>query len=364
MDDKVGDMLQPSSSSKDDYVAMWIGPPDEKWQARNLTTSLSRALKCRCRLGYSNGNSLYAKLWREVNPMLLPNISHLFWDHFTRGSKKVKTSTVRNTIKLRHGMFWNAKLAMRFCKPYIGADLSNGACPLCSAPDSGTHVLGACNHKLLKGLYIERHNEAVATVGKAIMEGAKGGCLAVLMADAGRHGKVTGLSNESRIPSHVLPDVPEASLRRMRPDILLFEKSPDDSLPMSVQRLEDADNRRSCKVHVIEVGFCTEISYFQKFKEKSEQHSLLLEHLRNAGYAEVQLHLMIFGSTGGMFRLTASHLMHLGVAHSRVEAVLQAMHWKTLERLEQIVGTRRRLEHESSHGTQHKRNSVKRKRGT
>ena len=105
--------------------------------------------------------------------------------------------------------------------------------------------------------------------------------------------KVTGLSNEPRIPSHVLPDVPEASLRRMRPDILLFEKSPDDSLPMSVQRLEHADNRRSCKVHVIEVGFCTEISYFQKFKEKSEQHSLLLEHLRIAGYAEVQLHLMI-----------------------------------------------------------------------
>ena len=55
----------------------------------------------------------------------------------------------------------------------------------------------------------------------------------------------------------------------MRPDILLFEKSPDDSLPMSVQRLEQADNRRSCKVHVIEVGFCTEISYFQKFKRRA-----------------------------------------------------------------------------------------------
>ena len=132
----------------------------------------------------------------------------------------------------------------------------------------------------------------------------------------------------------------------IRPDILLFEKSADDSLPMSVQRLEHADNRRSCKVHVIEVGFCTEISYFQKFTEKSEQPALLLEHLRNAGYAEAQLHLMIFGSTGGstdgMLRLTAPHLMHLGVAHSRVEAVLQDMHYmhsKTLERLEQMVGT-------------------------
>ena len=81
-------------------------------------------------------------------------------------------------------------------------------------------------HKLLKGLYNERHNEAVASVGKAIMEGAKGGCLAVLMADAGRHGKVTGLSNESRTPSHVLPDVLEASLCRMRPDIFAFREVP------------------------------------------------------------------------------------------------------------------------------------------
>ena len=353
--DQMGSQTGPSSDS----------PPDEKWQARNLTASLSRALKRSCRLGYSNDNSLYAKLWREVNPMLLPSVSHLFWDHFTRSSKKVKTCTVRNTIKLRHGTFWNAKLAKRFCKPYIGASISDGMCPLCGAPDSGTHVLGACTHKLLKGLYIERHNEAVATVGKAIMEGARGGCLAVLMADAGWHGKVTGLSDESRIPRQVLPDVPEAELRRMRPDIMLFEKSSEDDLPLSVQDLQHAQHRRRCKVHVIEVGFCTEISYFQKFKEKCEQHSLLLEHLRNAGYDDVQLHPLIFGSTGGMFRLTASHLMHVGVARSRVETLLQEMHWKTLQRLEQIVGTRRKEEHKGNHGEQGMRiRNAKRKRGT
>ena len=70
---------------------------------------------------------------------------------------------------------------------------------------------------MVKGIYIERHIEAVATAGKAIMEGAKGGCLALMMADAGWHGKVTGLSVESRIPSQVLSDVPESMLRRMRP---------------------------------------------------------------------------------------------------------------------------------------------------
>ena len=38
------------------------GVVDDKWQARNLTTSLSKALRKSCRLGYSDHNSLYAKL--------------------------------------------------------------------------------------------------------------------------------------------------------------------------------------------------------------------------------------------------------------------------------------------------------------
>ncbi len=205
--------------------------------------------------------------------------------------------------------------------------MSDGRCPLCGAPDSGTHVLGACTHRRLKGLYIERHNEAVAIAGKAIMEGEKGGCLTVLMADAGWHGKVTGLSDVPRIPRQVLPDVPEATLQRLRPDILLFERSTQDNMPLSLADLEDAEHRRRCKVHVVEVGFCTEVSYPQKFKEKGEQHGLLMDHLKQAGYADVQLHLLIYGSIGGIFRLTALHLGHLGIPHPKAEALLQTMHW-------------------------------------
>ena len=163
---------------------------------QNLTSSLSRALRRSSRLGYSVTSSLYAKLWHDVNPMILPSTSHLFWEQFTRSSKQLKTCTVRNALKLRHGTFWNAKLARRFQKPYLGK-ASDGKCPLCKNPDSGTHVLGACTHGLAKGLYVERHNEAVGLMGRAIMEGAKGGCLVVVVADAGWHGKVTGLCAES-----------------------------------------------------------------------------------------------------------------------------------------------------------------------
>ena len=91
---------------------------DEDWQVsrqvRNLHASVSNAVKSTSRLGYSNGSSIYVKLWRNVAPHLLPGTSHIFWEQFTQSRRKVKTSTVRDAIKLRYETFWNAKLAKRF----------------------------------------------------------------------------------------------------------------------------------------------------------------------------------------------------------------------------------------------------------
>ena len=106
-----------------------------------------------------------------------------------------------------------------------------------------------------------------------------------------------------------------------------------------------------------------QVAYAQKYKEKYEQHRTLLDLLRNAGYADVQLHLLIFGSTSGMFRLTALHLKRLGVSHSKVDSLLQYIHWKAFRRLEQIVGTRRRLEHDSNQGFQRRPLANKREHG-
>ena len=56
-------------------AALGNGAEDDKWQARNLTASLSRALRRSCRLGYSDADSLYARLWRDNNPMMLPSLA-------------------------------------------------------------------------------------------------------------------------------------------------------------------------------------------------------------------------------------------------------------------------------------------------
>ena len=84
---------------------------DEDWQVRNLHASVSNAVKSTSRLGYSHGSSIYVKLWRNVAPLLLPrHITHVLGTIHAE-QKKVKTTTVRNAIKLRYGSFWNAKLA-------------------------------------------------------------------------------------------------------------------------------------------------------------------------------------------------------------------------------------------------------------
>ena len=98
---------------------------------------------------------------------------------------------------------------------------------MASAPFAGIQTLG----RMSLGLAHTGRSKAytsgdttrhITTAGnlKAILKAAKGGCLAVLMADAGWHGKVTGLRVEPRMPSQKLREVPESMLRRMRPDTL------------------------------------------------------------------------------------------------------------------------------------------------
>ena len=100
------------------------------------------------------------------------------------------------------------------------------------------------------------------------------------------------------------------------------------------------------KVHLVEVGYCMEVGYADKYREKTLQHAELMGHLRAAGYAEIQLHLLIFGNTRGNFRLTASHLGVLEIAKQSTTSLMENLDFHALKRLDQIVGTRRRLEHD------------------
>ena len=89
-----------------------------------------------------------------------------------------------------------------------------------------------------------------------------------------------------------------------------------------------------------------EVGYADKYQEKTLQHAELMRHLRAAGYAEVQLHLLIFGNTGGNFPLTYFPFRPAGNRKTSHKLSHEKLHFHALKMLEQIVGTRRRLEHE------------------
>ena len=77
-------------------------------------------------------------------------------------------------------------------------------------------------------------------------------------------------------------------------------------------------------IHVVEVGFCTEVVYAHKHKKNYEQYCTLSEHLRNASYVNVQLHLLIFGEAleaPAECVHSALKLTILFISHSKVDSL-------------------------------------------
>ena len=101
-----------------------------------------------------------------------------------------------------------------------------------------------------------------------------------------------------------------------------------------------------------------ETAYMTKHQGKHAQQQQLITHLREAAYTDVKLHLLIFGSTGalgGTFHLTAQHLKQLRITGLPRKMLMETLHFKALKRLEQLVGTCRRLEHLSNEPDNRKR---------
>ena len=51
----------------------------------------------------------------------------------------------------------------------------------------------------------------------------------------------------------------------MRPDILIFEKENRGNLSVRLEGLQDAQQRRLCKVHLVVVGYCMQVGYADKY---------------------------------------------------------------------------------------------------
>ena len=146
------------------------------------------------RLGHSNIDTLYFKLWGAVSTRALRSVSNHMWE-----AQTLPFRAIRYILQYRSGLLWNEKLRKRFARTPQPA--CTGNCPLCGKSDSAGHVLGGCTHPHPKGQIFKRHNQQVWAIYKAITSGKHGAAFSVV--DAGAHQDyVDGLEGDRPLASH------------------------------------------------------------------------------------------------------------------------------------------------------------------
>jgi hypothetical protein len=194
--------------------------------------------------------------------------------------------------------------------------------------------------------YISRHNGAVQRLTKLIHTGNLQNCYTIMDATAA-DALPRGVST-NRIPAWILPDVPEATRLKMRPDILIIEGLQNDQVE-AFQQMGDyrATVIRQYTVHVIEVGYTANTRYLEKVQEKQLQHAQLCQALREAGWnvRYTADHQVILGTGGDVYKPTVSLLSTLGVTDTdRCDKTLGKLSAWAVDKGQHIITTRRQLE--------------------
>jgi hypothetical protein len=102
----------------------------------------------------------------------IADISNGYWEE----EGKVPDAMLRNTNKAKTGQLWHKGKAYLWKMPYMRGDpvTTDNLCPMCSQPDSGSHILGGFAHPEMKKMVIYRHHEAHRIIVNAINKSRKG----------------------------------------------------------------------------------------------------------------------------------------------------------------------------------------------
>ena len=177
-----------------------------------------------------------------------------------------------------------------------------------------------------------------------------------MVMDAGAESDQPAYACGTRLPPWLLPGVAVDVLCKLRPDIMLIEGLQSAMLPpyhtkegrAALLALSHAEARGNCIgnpiVHIVEVGYTADRLHPEKFAEKTDQHKVLAEHLRAAGWT-VQYHVVTLGVSGTVCSsLHTTLVKHLGVEACAAKACMQWLHKQAVHKLQSIVRTRRELE--------------------
>ena len=288
--------------------------------------------------------------------MLDGHATNAFWK-----DQAITTAATRQVLKARYGQIWTMRKAYNYRMPYFrgGKVANNIKCPHCHHNASTGHMLGECCDKDMKGMYIERHNEALRLIAAEIQKGESGNHMVYL--DAGKDEKVQHLACPNKqIPHEIISNrtlrlhgMNVDERRVLRPDALIIESN-DVHIPATGKR--DAQRRhkparmvhdnkhkppiRRCKAYIIEVGYSAETRYEAKVQEKIKQHEKLTALLEEEGF-EVILQPIVLGTTGGIFHSQNSLLGQLGIVKARQQKLNRKLHRHSIHSMHSIIKSRR-----------------------
>ena len=241
----------------------------------DLEDALKTSIHCNKHLGQSNRDTIYFRAWRDIAQHMVADVSNGYWEE----DGKVTDAMLRNTNKAKTGQLWHKGKAYLWKMPYTrgGPVATDNRCPLCSQPDSGSHILGGCAHPEMK-MIIHRHDEAHRIILNEINKGTKGSHL--IIADVGTADTLGKLGvHHKRIPECVLPTSmlalhtthPNELRTKLRPDIMMVElqereqstyQSATGSMSHRVLPSSVMDNRlghsRQRKIWIVEGGYCAD----------------------------------------------------------------------------------------------------------
>ena len=249
----------------------------------------------------------------------------------------------RTVMKYWSGTLYNQKIALRL------KHSPNDLCPLCHMHDSANHMLGECTHPHIKGLVMQRHNEATRQIAKVLRHSTiKDIQAASIYIDAGKANEDTDLTLldhkeqppptiENTLPTWLLPSTPVGT---HRPDILILTNPPKDDNLNTVQLA-----KRESHIYIMEVGYGPDTRYEITLERKQDQHQELMAALQAEGWSATYLHPIILGVGGTTYTSTIETLRRLGVPMASIKKTMMKIQLNTAHRAQQLVGTRRHLEH-------------------
>jgi hypothetical protein len=301
-------------------------------------------------LGQSNQDSIYFRTWLQMCPEMQHEFSHKFI---------TSASLAQQTKKLVHQARWGHLPTQKLFSRWDKTGNTSSLCLLCGQEDGGHHAISGC--KALSQTVTLRHNDAGATIVKAIRKGSMGSQLMTSDVGLRTRSNVEELTRDGKTMTtrrkftaadfdapcmHHFPEQVKLALINQQsvPDALMYDEEHDDFTIVEVKYCRDTDRTtQSTKAAKQHQQLCESIAepLQQESSQPAEQDTGMADlhtAITSSGSPQTRVRqvTILLGVTGVIYKDTLDYLKNLGVEGSALRTLLTDLHYIAIHGLERI----------------------------